>query len=394
MNKERFTYLYRKYQQKELTAEEREEWTTLLADPNLRQPFEEILDSDWEEMADVEWLQMKNDHSDSILDHILLQPQQQSAKIFTWPRIAAAASIILCLSVGGYFLTHHEKSAALATVKIPDVNPAVNSAVLTIANGKKIILKENNSGRIAQEGGMNVNQKAGGQLSYQPDQTANTAEPVQHTLSTLRGDKYQLTLADGTEAYLDAASSITYPVAFTGKERKVTVTGQVYFKIKHNAAQPFKVIAGNQEIEDIGTEFNVNAYNDEPVLKTTLITGAVKVNYNEHSAILKPGEQVLIKGEQFKIATANIEETTAWLQGKMILHKETLKSILRKVSRIYDVNIVWQDDMRKELFGGAVSRTKKLSNVLDYFRVTGNVDFKIEGKTVTVFRKKKQTPNK
>jgi ferric-dicitrate binding protein FerR (iron transport regulator) len=212
--------------------------------------------------------------------------------------------------------------------------------------------------------------------------SSKVTEITDNTLTNNSADKFTVTLADGTQATLDVASTLTYPSAFD-KGRKVTMTGQVYFKVKHDANKPFTLIAGTDHIEDIGTEFNVNAYEHT---KTTLISGAVKVSENEKSVILKPGEQAI----DMIVKVANTEEALAWLQGQIIFHHETLESILKIVARVYDVTFVWEDPETKKLtFGGSVSRTDKLANVLNYFRKAGKVDFKVEGKIVKVFKRNK-----
>lgn len=298
-----------------------------------------------------------------------------------WPRIAAAASVLFFLSVGAYYLFHQPSQPQLAQNNPEQIAPVNKGVTLTLGGGRQIQLRQKHQGRIASIGNTQINQ-SDSLLSYQGTGTPHT-EPATHTLTNNSGQKFSLTLADGTQASLDIASSITYPVSFTGKERDVTVTGQVFFKVKHDAAQPFVVTAGTEKIEDIGTEFNINAY--EPTVSTTLVSGAVKVSAHRSSVRLKPGEQA----EDLKVSPANLEEATAWLQGKIVFHHETLESLLNKVSRIYGVHIIWMDDMRRQEFGGSVSRSKKLSTVLNYFRKAGNVDFQVEGNSVKVFKKKK-----
>lgn len=315
------------------------------------------------------------------------QPKGLIRRINHWPRIAAAGSILLFLSAGGYFLFHKRPNRQTAQVQPEQIAPVNKGVVLSLGNGRRMVLNQQHKGYVAAVGGTQINQ-SDSLLSYNGKSAVN-AEPVMNTLTNNSGKKFSLVLADETEAILDVASSLTYPASFTGKERKVTVTGQVFFKVKHNATKPFQVTAGTQQIEDIGTEFNINAYADEPAAKTTLVSGSVKVSGNLGALILKPGEQAISRNGQLTIAEANIEEVTAWLQGKIVFHHETLESILRKVARIYDVQIVWVDDVRNQTFGGSVSRSKKLSTVLNYFRKAGNVDFMVEGKTVKVFKKKK-----
>ncbi|MEO7214930.1 FecR domain-containing protein [Mucilaginibacter sp.] len=328
--------------------------------------------------------QEKLDHLKQLIDQHINTDKKQTRRL--WPRIAAAASIILALSAGTYYLTHQAKPIQLANN--PElISPAKKGITLTLANGQIIRLDQRHLGKTKNADGTQIEQTTNG-IRY--DETG-TPKAEEHTLSNNSSNKYSLILADGTEVYLDVASSITYPVEFTGKERRVAIVGQAYFKVKHNTRRPFFVTTKAETVEDIGTEFNVDAYPDDQELKTTLINGSVRVNVDDNSPImLKPGEQSRISGDKLTVVSADMEAVTAWMQGKLVFNHEGLESIMTKVARIYDVQFIWQDEQLKKLkFNGAVSRTKKLNTVLNFFRKTGEVDFLVEGKTVKVFRHKK-----
>lgn len=306
-----------------------------------------------------------------------------------WPRIAAAASIILALSAGGYFLLHEPLVPnQVTTLKPEELSPMNKGVILTISGGETLMLNNGHKGSIQTADGAKAKQSDEA-LTY--EQTT-AAEPVTHTLTNNTANKYTLILADGTEVFLDAASSITYPVAFAGKERKVTVTGQAYLKVKHNAAMPFKVIVADEVIEDIGTEFNINAYTNEPALKTTLVQGAVKVIRKEQAILLQPGEETVATTSSIDKKSADLEKALAWLQGKQIFTKEPLENIMNRIARIYDVKLIWVDPEIKQIkFGGSFDRTKKLSTVLNFLRKVGSdIDFSVEGKNVKIFKKKHQ----
>jgi len=302
-------------------------------------------------------------------------------------RIAAAASIILALSVGSYFLLHKQQSQQIAYNK-NDILPGRNQAVLTIDNGEKIILTSAKNGQLALQGSIAIKKTADGQVVYNTDQSITAENKViYNTMATPRGGQYHLTLADGTNVWLDAASSITYPVAFTGSARKVAITGQVYFEVVHNAAKPFKVTVKGQTIEDLGTHFNINAYDDEAALKTTLLEGSVKVYENGQTAILKPGQQSLTEAgsTSIKVKNIDVEEVTAWKDGYFDLNKANLESIMRQVSRWYDVDVIYSDEsLKTRVFGGTVSRFKNLSQLLEKLELTGAAHFKIENQKIFV----------
>ena len=300
-----------------------------------------------------------------------------------WPRIAAAASIILALATGGYVLLQKQAVQKQVAMDIERLVPRQSGLVLTLNTGKKIVLDPAAHGNTRVADGTQLHQK-NGEISYDAG-TAHSNELLTHTLTNNSGNKYSLTLADGTQAYLDAQSSITYPINFSGKLREVSVTGQAYFKVKHSAAHPFLVHVKNQTIEDIGTEFNIRAYEGD--VATTLIEGSVRVQLNStgKDVLLTPGQQTAVTGNKLVVKDADLEETVDWLQGKLIFSHRELGDILADVSRIYGVQFAWQNDGLKALkFNGAVSRTRKLAAILEFFRNTGKVNFLIKDNKVQV----------
>lgn len=318
--------------------------------------------------------------------HAEIKRQSPAKVIPLYYKLVAAASIALLIIGGAWFYRHQEPVTSQLVQNQPEaISPKQQGIFLTLGNGKHLVIDQRHHGQLKTDDGAEAEQ-SGEALTYSA-QSAVTAVATQ-TLTNNSGNKFSLTLADGSQVYLDAQSTITYPTMFNGKERKVSITGQAYFKVKHNAGQPFYVTAANETVEDIGTEFNINAYEDETAIKTTLVEGAVKIN---HTLDLKPGEQAQFINNELKTVPADIEAVTAWLQGKMVFHHEPLESILNKVSRIYDIQIVWLDiDLKKHKFGGSVNRTKQLATILNFFRNTGEVDFLVEGKTVKVFKPKKK----
>jgi len=308
-----------------------------------------------------------------------------------WRRwnIAAAASIILAITFGGYFLTHRQNVSEFKN----DVAPGHNQATLTLANGQKITLTKNLSGQLARQGATVIGVNDKNEIAYTGSGTDNNATDIYNTLSTAVGEQspYPLILADGTKVWLDAGSSITFPVAFAGKERSVKITGEAYFEVVHNDAQPFKVIAKNQVIEDIGTHFNVNAYNDEKVITTTLLEGAVKVSIpgtqaEQAQVILKPGQRSVLKNNMLDVGNANIEEAIAWKNGYFRFENEGIQSIMRKLSRWYNIDVQYSGTIPDETFYATSSRYKNISEVLTMLQNTKGVHFKVEGRRVTVMQ--------
>ena len=392
VNQDHFRQLLDKYAGKQATPEELEELFALIKnssnDKDLHQLLVSALEGTepisgdeklWGKQFDQMLIEAKNRETS----------EEKSIPYFGWRKLMLAASIILALSFGGYLLLHKEKPAQVAQNDPEQIAPVQNSVVLTLANGQRMVLRKKHSGQIANMGGTQINQQDS-LLNYQGHSV--TDESKMNTLTNNGSAKFSLTLTDGTVAILDIGSSLTYPAAFGSGTRSVSMTGQAYFKVKHIAGQAFVVAYNGQTTEDIGTEFNINAFTDEPAIKTTLIVGSIRVNSDGNKDFLKPGEQAIKRLDQNKllIKTVNLEDVTAWLQSQLIFHHETLENIMRDVARIYNVTIVWQDqDVRKLTFGGSVTRNEKLATVLNYFRKAGGVDFLVKGKTVKVIKHKK-----
>jgi len=289
-----------------------------------------------------------------------------------WTRFAAAASIVLCISFGGYYFL--QKQQFRQTVYKNDIAPGHNQATLTLANGQTILLTKGLYRKLAQ--GATAIQINNG-ITYTTGTTANV-KTAYNTLSTAIGEQspFPLILPDGSKVWLNAQSSITFPTAFNGKERIVSITGEAMFEVAHNAKHPFKVQAEKQTIEDIGTTFDVNAYADEPATKTTLIEGKVKVN----GTFLEPGQQ----SDGSYIKNVNVNRYIAWKNGDFYFENDNIQTVMRQLSRWYNIKINYEGDVTTNKFYAQISRAKNISAILHILENTKGVHFKIEGRRVTV----------
>jgi len=346
--------------------------------------FDKINDPVWvsEALAKMDAL-----HEEEVWDRV----QSGAAAQFTLPRshkirriggyAAVAASVLLIVAgVVIWQQTNTRRPATIQTVK-QDVPPGSNKAILTLSNGQQIVLDSAAKGDLAQQGSARVIKTDSGQIAYHASSEKPTAV-LYNTLATPRGGQYQLTLPDGTKVWLNAASSIRYPVFFTGTERKVEITGEAYFEVTKNASKPFKVmVKGNQEIDVLGTSFDVNSYPDEREIKTTLLEGSVKAQ----GTILKPGQQAAWSaGQPVKIQNdADLEEAVAWKNGKFIFTGNDLGSVMRQISRWYDVDVDYKGDFKGDEFVGVISRFKNVSEILHMLEQTRTVKFSVEGRKIT-----------
>ncbi len=301
-----------------------------------------------------------------------------------WPRIAVAASIILCLSAGGYLLlrTKQQHQQVAQNTYKNDIAPGGNKATLTLSNGSKVDLNDQKNGVISQQGNARVVKLSNGQVAYN-EEGKTFASAVYNTLSTPRGGKYDLTLSDGTRVWLNAASSITYPTVFNRNDRTVNITGEVYFEVVHDAKKKFRVIADGQVVEDIGTQFDVNAYHDEPNIKTTLVEGSVRVSSKSISNILRPGEQSRLIGENFQVENVNVDEAIAWKNGKFYFENASVAEVMRQLSRWYDIEIKYEHPISDRQFSGAITKDVNISQILDLLKFEG-ISCKIENKTLII----------
>lgn len=265
-----------------------------------------------------------------------------------------------------------------------DLPPGSNKATLTLSNGAVINLDDTRNGQIARQGNTIVDKYANGQLVYQQEETAK-AEVVYNTLTTPRGGQFKLVLPDGSEVWLNAASTIKYPTSFPGKERKVDIQGEAYFEIAHNASQPFIVNANGMEVKVLGTHFNINAYNDESLLKTSLLEGSISLSKNGEVVLLTPGQQARLAaaGPIKVINDVDMEEVIAWKNGYFSFNRADLKTVMRQIARWYDVDISYEGQVPERSFGGKIDRNNNASEVLRILKES-KVHFSIDGKKIIV----------
>lgn len=308
-------------------------------------------------------------------------------RMFNWRKIAVAASIILLLSLGSYFLFFNKtgKHDAMVNTDLPkDVEaPKTTKAVITLADGSIVALDSVMSGTLATQGNVSVTKTTDGKIIY----SGNANAVVYNTLTNPRGSKViDMTLADGSRVWLNSGSSVTYPVAFVGNERKVSITGEAYFEIAHDASRPFKVNKGETAITVLGTHFNVNAYDDEQNIKVTLLEGSVKVSKGSINDILKPGQQAQINNDVKVVDDVDLEQVMAWKNGRFVFNGSDIELVMRQVARWYDMEIVYEGPKPVVNFRGDIGRTENISKLLKMLELTEAVRLRIENQRVIVTR--------
>ena len=297
------------------------------------------------------------------------------------------AAAVLLLLAGGYMIFRN-RSASPATVVYRDIAAGSNKAILTLASGQQISLGDSARGPLTVEGNMQVIQLDSGQLAYVNAGKAAENAAGYNTLATPRGGQYKVTLPDGTRVWLNSASRLRYPTAFTGAMRKVELSGEAYFEVAKNSRQPFTVAAAGMAVNVLGTDFNLNAYNDEDSIRTTLVDGAVRLVYSGDALEIRPGEQGSLAldgkqgsrtrdGKRMVVSHPDVQEVLAWKNGEFIFYSQPIQVIMRQVSRWYDVDIEYRGAPPTTLFTGDIARASKASALLDMLETVGDVHFEI-----------------
>ncbi|TCD00318.1 FecR family protein [Pedobacter psychroterrae] len=301
-------------------------------------------------------------------------------------KLAVAASLLICIGIGFYFYQKEIKTGEAITAS-NDIAPGGDKAILTLSNGEKVLLDSAVNGELMKQAGITITKTKDGELIYTADKDV-AGKLVFNTIETPKGGQYTVILPDGSRVWINAASKLVYPVRFAGTERSVDLVGEAYFEVVHNKAMPFRVKTAAQQIEVLGTHFNVNSYPDEPAIKTTLLEGLVRIAVDgqiNNDRILKPGEQSVLADKRLNIVVVNTEEAIAWKNGDFVFENQTLPEIMRKISRWYDVEIDYQQAANpQETFSGTVSRSRNLSAVLKMLELTTQFRFRIKGNNITV----------
>lgn len=385
MKIERLRYLHQQYLANKLSVEELDELKHSLSSVE----FELLVEGKWNEI-DASGHTIEKDHAERVYNFIINQPQAQTS-LKLMPRWVAAACIAMIISIGGYFYytTNFSQNTQLAYQN--DVAPGQNGATLTLANGQKILINEATVGNIAEQSGVKISKTADGQLVYvisseQSDEKSQSVGTNFNTLSTTRGQQTQVRLPDGTLVFLNAESSLRYPASFAkAATREVMLTGEGYFEVAKDKQHPFIVKTARQEVEVLGTQFNINSYSTEANVKTTLIEGSVKVAAMGKTKILKPNQQsVLASSGELFVNEADVMMAIAWKNNQFMFESESIQAVMRMVERWYDVKVEYVGEITTEKFGGGLSKFDKVSKVLKSLESTGKVHFRIEGKTIYV----------
>ncbi|WP_343305425.1 FecR domain-containing protein [Chitinophaga niabensis] len=384
MLRERMQYLLDRYFQGICTEEEKQELARGINDLKDDELLKQLVGNSWERFQPTDTMPAAVSER---IQAAVLPVEGKVRPIWSRKWMAAAASLLVIVSAGLFFIKKpgqlQQKTRMAEHTRYKNEVPAGgNKAMLILGDGTVIELDSAANGLLTQQGNARIVKLPNGQLAYEMNESGS-GEVMFNTMRTPRGGEYRLQLPDGSKVWLNAASSITYPNIFTGDTRSVEITGEAYFEVAKDAARPFKVQAGNMKVEVLGTHFNINAYPGEPVIKTTLLEGAVRIQ----DAVLKPGQQAsLATNGQFRLEDdVETDEVMAWKNGFFQFNDADMPTVMRQLENWYDITVAYEGRVPQRSFGGAIQRSLPLSKVLDILE-ENNVRFKIEGRNITVMK--------
>ncbi|MFT3948021.1 MAG: FecR domain-containing protein [Agriterribacter sp.] len=397
-DKSRFHLLISKYLNGTLAPDEFEQLKNMMSDHAYQVLFEESVEAMLRKNTERDETppgDVKNKIFHALANKIYPVTQVQNhnrniPRVFTFKKIIRF-SIAACLviAIGTFYYLYRSAPASgkenkIAGQSLPRIQPGSNKATLTLGDGSTVVLGNDVSGEIASQGAVKIIQLDTGRLSYSG--IAGESEVQYNTITTPRGGQYQVILPDGSTVWLNAASSLRFPTRFKGALREVELTGQAFFDISHNKKHPFIVKVSDMQVEVLGTQFDVMAYAEEAALNTTLVEGSVKLKTSGHPVMLTPGQQgSRLNAEKImEVKPVNVNEVIAWKDGRFYFEGTSVQSIMRQLQRWYDVDIEYGDKVKGIQLSGIVSRKEQIQDLLEALEATGDVHFKIKGRTVIV----------
>lgn len=401
MSKEKFKELIQQYFNNTIGRDDLKELLNYLdtADPKEIAPvMDELLFSlpDTARLREIEadaiYKAIRSDHRFAIDEEHSTRPLRRSIKWYY-----AAAVLLVSLSAGLLYINkpakkYETQNSAAKAIKSGIILPGTKKATLTLAGGQVIDLEAQKQGALLTKGASNIQKVKSGQIVYHSgvaSQQSNAQDQLSfNDLKTPKGGEYQITLPDGTRVWLNSASSLRFPSAFSGNKRQVLLSGEAYFEVAKDKAKPFIVTMGATEIKVLGTHFNISGYNDDDVTTTTLLEGSIQIKKGKQQRLLVPGQQAAISqsSDNIVISPGNVAQAMAWKNGLFRFDDKDIRGIMKQVSRWYDVEVEYNGTTSTEkLFGGTFYRSKSISELLGHLEeLDSNIHFTIKGRRVSI----------
>ncbi|THU40465.1 DUF4974 domain-containing protein [Niastella caeni] len=380
--------LIHKYLKEELNSRERqelEEWKT--QSESNQHIFEKLTNDEYLLSAISDAYKIDPDEVAQRKINALIDSDQQTTatKIRSiWPRLSVAAAILVLLSITTIYILRKKQEPGTDLVNTSkakqDITPGTHKATLKLSDGRSIVLDSAALGQLAKQGNAQIINKKGELVYSAPNKGGQEGAVLWNTLSTAKGQTYHLKLSDNSVAWLNSESSIRFPVLFTGDKRQVEITGEVFFEVAHDADKPFTVMARGIYVNVLGTKFNLNAYEDEEAVKTTLVEGLVKVSKGDQGKQIKPGQQAQVIANEIKILdNVDVDKVTAWRQGYFRFKEDKLSEAMKNIARWYNIEVVFEGSAANIEISGNIHRSSNLSEVLKLLAAI-DVNTRIEGR--------------
>lgn len=393
---QRLQYLFHRYVSNELTEEEYWELWKVLHIESMKKNLSTELQWIWEEVKNrppVIPIRQWDEKMKSLMEEEKKSsyPEKKEERLTFRIGFMGWAAVIIAILVSAIIFFQYKQHAFNSNTKLlmtsnkpKDILPGSNKAILTLSNGSTIILDSAFNGIISQQGGTVISKTGSGSINYQPSNN-HLRERVYNTLSTPRGGQYQITLPDGTRVWLNSASSLYYPTSFTGDNREVRMTGEAYFEVAKDVSKPFVVSVNGMKVDVLGTHFNIMAYDDAKMIKTTLLSGSVSISESGIKKLLVPGEQAEVnkEGKIAIVENANTDAALAWKNNLFWFQDNTIQEVMRQLSRWYDADVIINGDI-PEHFTGSVPRNVPVSRVFELLEETGHIRFAIKDNKIIV----------
>lgn len=363
--------LFERYLNNHASREETAELFQYFQDTNNKEVLEQMIENqlesrDKEELIDKMTL-------DRVFGKIDLDTEPQNITSHTWYKITGvAATIILIISISYLFLNRSTYNDHSATI----IEPGRDKATLVLSSGKTIVLEDVANGKLTEELGTTIEKTENGGINYTVEGNTDVRVAM-NLLNVPKGGQFQITLSDGTKVWLNSNSSLKYPSAFSASERRVELTGEAYFEVSKNKQKPFIVETSLQKVEVLGTKFNINAYDDESSTQTSLAEGSVRVSCNNNTALLRPGQQSTLTDQNIAVRSINMDQVLDWKNGDFNFSNNNLKEIMRKISRWYNIDVIFEGPISQETYVAQISRKKRLNDVLRALQLSGSIKYSI-----------------
>lgn len=366
--------LFERYINNQTSKEETAFLLTYLQDKENKEVVEKLIENRFDG-ATTDHKIVEKEILDRVFNKIILDAPATKPQRPLWHKIVAISAVAALILIISFPLLNWKKDNLSAMQIVP---PGSNKATLTLSSGETIVLENQPNGQLTADKGMRIEKTSEGGINYSSVNELAQKQPSMHLLNIPKGGQFQLTLSDGTKVWLNSHSSLEYPSCFTGKERRVKLTGEGYFEVAKNNGKSFIVETANQQVEVLGTKFNINAYEDESSTRTTLAEGAVSVNTGQRSTLLKPGQQSILTSNNITVKSVDTYQALDWKNGDFNFVNDDLKSIMRKISRWYNIEVVLEEPISKETYVAQISRKKQLNDLLKALQRAGSFKYHIQ----------------